>query len=106
MIKKIESQALFTSSIAEGVSLVDFYASWCGPCKMLSPLLEELSEEMKEELNFFKVDVDEVETVAVSFGIEVVPTVILFKEGREIARFSGFREKEGVISFIKSNLSK
>ena len=65
----------------KGVVLVDFYAMWCGPCRMLAPILEELSEEV--ETPIYKVDVDECENLARRFGILSIPTMILFKDGKD-----------------------
>lgn len=69
--------------------LVDFYADWCGPCKMMSPVLEELSGKMGEKVKILKVDVDRNPQAAGSFGVQGVPTFILFKEGKIVWRQSG-----------------
>ena len=74
----------------EGVVVVDFFATWCGPCKMLSPVFESLAEEMEGQADFFKVDIDESMDLAQRFTVTTVPTVIVFKEGQEQGRLVGF----------------
>ena len=83
MLKHITSREEFLDAIKEGTVIVDFYATWCGPCKMLTPVLEQLSEE-NPDLIVLKVDVDEVGSLAAQFGIQAVPTLLLFKGGQQI----------------------
>lgn len=71
--------------------LVDLYATWCGPCKALAPLLEEISEKYAEKMKVVKVNVDEEESLAVRFGVASIPTVIFFKNGQTVASFVGFK---------------
>lgn len=73
--------------------LVDFYATWCGPCRMLRPILEELAEG-KNSVKFVSVDVDEANELAGKYGIQSIPCVILFNGGKEVGRNIGFRPKE------------
>jgi len=81
--------------------LVDFYAVWCGPCKMSEPILEELQEENKDKINFFKLNVDECQGVAQKYGVMSIPTTILFKDGREVGRQIGFSGKQGFEELLK-----
>lgn len=71
--------------------LVDLYATWCGPCKALAPLLEEISEKYAEKIKVVKVNVDEEESLAVRFGVASIPMVIFFKNGQTVASFVGFK---------------
>lgn len=80
----------------EGVVVVDFFATWCGPCKMLSPVYTSLGEEMKENANFLKVDIDESMELAQRFTITTVPTVVVFKNGEEMDRLVGFIPKNSL----------
>lgn len=83
--------------ISKGVCLVDFYADWCGPCKMLAPILEELDG----NLTIIKINVDKREDLAKEYNVMSIPTVIFFKEGKEVNKFVGFREKEEIEQIIK-----
>ena len=80
--------------------LIDFFATWCGPCKMLAPIIEEIAEEKSDSLVVAKVDVDEETELAIRFGVSSIPTVVLLREGKEADRFVGYRAKEDVEDFI------
>ena len=84
----------FDQAISNGKSLVDFWASWCGPCKMVSPIIEELAAEYEGKVTVAKVNTDEETDLVMRFGIQGIPTVILFENGVEINRFVGVRPKE------------
>lgn len=79
--------------------LIDFFANWCGPCKMLSPIIEKIAEE-REDIKVCKVNVDEEDELAALFGIQSIPTLILVKNGSVSGRAVGYRDYDGVISFI------
>lgn len=84
----------FNDIIKSGkLTLVDFYATWCGPCKMMSPILEQLSEE-KQDVVFAKIDVDNAERLAILYGISSIPCMILFKNGEEADRVVGAVPKQ------------
>jgi thioredoxin 1 len=80
---------------------VDFWAAWCGPCKMASPVLEELSEEYQGKVEFYKVDVDKNKDVPMKFGVRSIPTTILFKSGKEVERQVGFSGKKSFEDLVK-----
>ena len=86
-----------------GIVLVDFFATWCGPCRMLTPVLEEVSEETDAKI--YKVDIDKSEDLSRKFGIMVVPTMIIFKDGKEQEKFSGYMQKEDILAKL-NNFSK
>lgn len=98
MLKHINDREEFKAAIAEGTVLVDFFATWCGPCKMLSPVLEEVSKEVSATI--IKVDVDEASTIAAQFGIQAVPTLILFKNGERVDTRMGYQNKNQLLAFI------
>ena len=99
MLKHIQNTAEFDDSIKEGLVLVDFFATWCGPCKMLSPVLEQLSEENPNVL-VLKIDVDEVGPLAARFGIQAIPTLILFKDGQQVDKRMGYQNMNQLLAFI------
>ncbi|MCE9636543.1 MAG: thioredoxin [Planctomycetes bacterium] len=84
--------------------LVDFYATWCGPCKSLAPILEQLAVEYQGKCKIVKLDIDEAPAVASSYGIMAVPTLILFKGGREQQKMTGFKPKPELEKAIKAVL--
>lgn len=84
--------------------VVDFFATWCGPCKKLSPTLDEVSEEFGDRVNIVKVDVDESEDLAMTYGIRSVPTVLFFKKGQQVDKFVGALPKSGIVSKIENQL--
>ena len=84
--------------------LVDFWATWCGPCKMLSPLVEELAGEKAGQLNVAKIDVDENQAVSSQFGIMSIPTLILFKDGQPVKQLIGYMPKARLLSQIEPYL--
>ena len=84
------------------VVLVDFYATWCGPCKMLSPILEEVAEELPQNAVIAKLDIDESLDTAKDFGVMSVPTMIIFKDGKEVERLVGLRQKAQILEAIKN----
>ena len=83
---------------------VDFFAEWCGPCKMAGPVIDELAEEYKDKLVIGKVDVDANKEYAGKYGVMSIPTVIMFKDGEEVDRMTGFKGKEGFEEMIKKAL--
>lgn len=92
MVKKI-NEAQFQEEATKGKAVVDFSAQWCGPCKMLAPLLEEISEEVKE-VAFYNVDVDENMTLAMKYGITNIPALLVLKDGEKQELLVGFKPKE------------
>ena len=84
--------------------VVDFFATWCGPCKKLSPTLDEVSEEFGARVNIVKVDVDESEDLAMTYGIRSVPTVLFFKNGQQVDKFVGALPKSEIVSKIENQL--
>jgi len=83
--------------------LVDFFADWCGPCKMLAPILKQVKEEMGEAVKIIKIDVDKNQALAAQFQVRGVPTMILFKNGNQLWRQSGVLQKNDIVSIIKSH---
>jgi thioredoxin 1 len=92
----------FDAKIKEGVFLIDFYADWCGPCRMLTPVLEGVARDMQGKVTVAKLDIDKNQKVASAYQVTSVPTMILFKNGKEVGRLVGLRDAEGIKKFIAS----
>ena len=101
-VKKISgSQIADAAASTDKLALIDFSATWCGPCKMLEPVLEKVSEEIPDKVGFFAVDVDSSPMESSSFGIRGVPTMIVFHKGQEIDRMVGFRDKNALLTHLR-----
>ncbi len=83
--------------------LVDFFADWCGPCKMLAPILKQVKEELGDTIKIVKIDVDKNQALAAKYQVRGVPTMLLFKEGKHVWRQSGVLQKNDIINIIKSH---
>ena len=101
-IKKLTEDG-FEKEIEKGVFLVDFYADWCGPCRMLAPVLEKVAGEVSGQATVAKLDIDHAQRIASSFQVTSVPTMILFKDGKEVGRLVGLRDHETVKDFVMSS---
>lgn len=95
MVKEI-NDAAFNEAIKSGTVVVDFWASWCGPCKMLGPVIEELSGELSDKASFLKLNVDDNPVTANVYRISSIPTVIVFKDGKIGETLVGFRPKAAI----------
>lgn len=85
--------------------LVDFWAEWCGPCKMIAPIVAEIAEEYQGKLRVAKLDADTNQAVLQRYGIMGIPTLILFKGGEDVVRITGFKPKDKILSKIESHLN-
>lgn len=104
------STSEFQEKVIEGSKskpvVVDFWAPWCGPCRMVSPVLDELSTEMSEKISFFKLNTDENQETASQFGVMSIPTVMLFKNGEPVERIIGATTKGNFKDKLEAHLSK
>ena len=103
MGKKI-NEAEFSEVINSKLAVVDFNATWCGPCKMLGPVLEEVSEELAGKADFFAVDVDENQSLAIKNRIQSIPAIVIFKNGEAVDRQVGFVPKPQLVEFINKSI--
>ena len=81
---------------SEKIVLIDFYADWCGPCKMMSPVIDEIAEEMKETVKVGKINVDENQDLAMEYGVMSIPTIVVLKNGEVQKTFVGVTDKEEI----------
>ncbi|MBC6004660.1 Thioredoxin [uncultured Clostridium sp.] len=102
---KIVNTGSFRGAVEEnkGVVVVDFFATWCGPCKMLAPVFESVSEELNDA-KFVKVDIDESLELAQKFGISTVPTMMIFKDGKVVDTLVGFMPKDSLKAKVEAHL--
>ena len=105
MVKKISGKE-FEQVQEEKIAVIDFSAEWCTPCRMLAPVLEEASEELKEVAAFYNMDVDENPDLAQSLGITNIPALILMKNGKKTAVQVGFQPKKQICDFVRSQLQE
>ena len=100
----IENENQFNNLILEGVTLVDFYATWCGPCRMLAPIIEEIETEFNGRVNVAKLDVDECEQVAARYGINAIPAILIFKNNKLVKTSVGFQSQDALSDLLNSIL--
>lgn len=94
----------FQSTINKGVTLVDFYADWCGPCRMIAPIVEALADDMKDQAQIAKLDIEKAQRTTSNFGVTSIPTIIIFKDGKEVNRLVGVQNKPSLERAVKEAL--
>ena len=95
-VKKLTNET-FESAVSNGTVLVDFFAQWCGPCKMMSPIIDEIAEE-RTDITVAKLNVDDAIEIATKFNVVSIPTLVIFKDGKEISRIVGLQSKDKILS--------
>jgi thioredoxin 1 len=101
----VATDQAFDTMIAKGVTLVDFWAEWCGPCRQIAPIVESIAVENTGKLTVAKLDVDNNGETAMKYGVMSIPTLILFKDGEPVERLVGYRPKEALMAKIRPHLS-
>ncbi|UXR74611.1 thioredoxin [Staphylococcus sp. IVB6238] len=98
------TDAKFDQQVEEGVKLVDFWATWCGPCKMIAPVLEDLAADYEGKADILKLDVDQNQATAAKFEVMSIPTLIIFKNGQPVDKIVGFQPKENLAQVLDKHL--
>lgn len=94
----------FAGEIGSGIVLVDFWAPWCGPCKMIAPVLEEVDSEMGDQVKIVKLDVDQNPETSAKYGVMSIPTLLVFKDGEQVDKVVGYQPKENLVSLLQNHL--
>lgn len=106
-IRHVESVDMFKEITTQYPEvLVDFFATWCGPCKMLHPVLEEVSKKLEGKVVVAQVDIDQHQDLAGAFNVQSVPTLIFFKEGKPVLATAGYMDEAGLMRFIEAAQAK
>jgi len=101
---QILSDANFESTIKNGVSLVDFWAEWCGPCKVQGPIINELADEVDGKANICKLDIDKNQKTAQKYGIQSIPTILIFKNGKPIDKLVGVKPMRALMKALQPHI--
>ena len=104
MVKKINAQEFESEAKSADVAVVDFNATWCGPCKMLAPILEKVSEELAGKVSFYALDVDDNPEVAAEYRVQSIPCLVLMKKGQLVDQSIGFKPQPAISAWIGGNL--
>ena len=96
----------FDARISTGVTLVDFWATWCRPCRMQGPVIEEVSKDMAGKVTVGKLDIDDNPDIAARYGVESIPNMIIFKDGKVVGQFIGLTEKDELVKALNNHLKK
>ena len=99
---EILTEKNFEEKTKDGIVVVDFFANWCGPCKMMAPVLEQIAKELDGKAKIYKVDVDESEELARKFGVMMIPTIVILENGQQREKHVGLWQKDDALDEIKS----
>jgi thioredoxin 1 len=100
------SDTNFAAQVKEGVVLVDFYAAWCGPCRRQAPIVEQVAAQLKGKARVAKVNVDEAQKTAARYGIQGIPALVVFKDGKPVSGFEGLTEAQELLAAVKGALGE
>lgn len=103
-IANLDSSSFAAAIKADQPVLVDFWAPWCGPCKAIAPILEELATELAGQLTIAKVNVDDNDSISAEYGVRAIPTMILFKGGEVVEQIVGMTSKDALLEKVKAHL--
>lgn len=102
---KILTDQNFQEQLKKGITLVDFWAEWCMPCKMMAPILNTVAEELNEKASIGKIDIEQFQSTPSKYGVRSIPTLILFKDGVEVNRYIGVKQKDFLLKEINKYIN-
>ncbi|HAT55796.1 MAG TPA: thioredoxin [Lactobacillus sp.] len=106
MAQNVTTQTEIDAATTTGLSVLDVWAPWCGPCKMMEPVLSQLETEYNHEINFLRLDVDDHQAIAEKYKVMSVPSLVVFKDGKAVEKVSGYYPKEKLSRYLKSKISE
>lgn len=104
MVRKVNAEEFLKDAKAADAAVVDFNATWCGPCRMLAPVLEAVSGELEGQVSFYSVDVDECPELAAEYRVQSVPCLVMMKNGEFVDQSIGFKPQAAISGWVKSHL--
>ncbi len=104
MVTKINAEEFESMAKESNLAVVDFSATWCGPCRMLAPVLEQVSDQLGDKVDFYNLDVDEAPDVAAAYRVTNIPCLVLLKKGQLVSQSVGLRPADQLVSWISGNL--
>ena len=104
MVRKVNAEEFLKDAKAADAAVVDFNATWCGPCRMLAPVLEAVSGELEGQVSFYSVDVDECPELAAEYRVQSVPCLVMMKKGQFVDQSIGFKPQPAITAWVKANL--
>ncbi|GKT04544.1 thioredoxin [Furfurilactobacillus sp. WILCCON 0119] len=106
MAQAVTSQEEIDQATATGISVIDFWASWCGPCKMMDPILDQLEAEYDGKINFLKMNVDDHQAIAQQYKVMGIPSLVMFKDGKAFEKVTGVYPKEKLDHYFETKLKE
>ncbi|GEK29529.1 thioredoxin [Furfurilactobacillus siliginis] len=106
MAQTVTTQVQIDEATADGLSVIDFWAPWCGPCKMMEPVLDQLEASYGEKIHFLKMNVDDHQEIAEQYKVMSIPSLVVFKNGKAVEKVSGYYPKEKLANYLQAKVTE